>query len=121
MGTKQKDLVDLLKDEVGDRLRAVGEYDKDDYYVLYIREDVAEEFTQEDIGEIHHEMVLKGLGNQHIESLFDDEPLECSIYQFKSIARLHFVKEDYLGYYVSFDYDGNVNPSKIVDECKELL
>jgi len=121
MGTEQMELVDLLKREVGDDLRAVGRYDKEGYDVLYIREDVANEFSQEDIEEIHHEMVLKGLGNQHIESLFNDEVLECSIYQFEDSVRLHFVNDDYLGYYVSFDYDGDVNPSRIVDECKGII
>ena len=121
MGTEQKGLLDLLKDEVGDKLRAVGRYDKEGYDALYIRDDVAAEFTQEDIEEIHHDMVLKGLGNQHIESLFNDEELECSIYQFEDSVRLHFVNNDYLGYYVSFDYDGEVNPSRIVDECKDRI
>ncbi|MDZ7689170.1 MAG: hypothetical protein U5J64_10760 [Halobacteriales archaeon] len=121
MGTKQKELVEFLRDEVGDSLRAVGKYDREGYRVLYARDDVVDEFSQEDIEKIHHEMVLKGLGNQHIESLFNDEELECSIYQFESIVRLHFVKEDYLGHYVSFDYSGEINPSRIVDNCKELL
>jgi hypothetical protein len=121
MGTKQKELVEFLREEVGSNLRAVGKYDKEGYDVLYAREDVVDEFSQEDIQKIHHEMVLKGLGNQHIESLFNDEELECSIYQFESIVRLHFVKEDYRGYYVSFDYSGGTNPSRIVDECKDLL
>jgi hypothetical protein len=121
MGTRQKELVDLLREEVGDSLRAVGRYDEEGYDVLFIREDVADEFSQEDIEEIHHDMVLKGLGNQHIESLFNDEALECSIYQFEDSVRLHFVNDDYLGYYVSFDYDGDTNPSRIVDECKDLV
>jgi len=121
MGMKQKELVEFLREEVGSNLRAVGKYDKEGYDVLYAREDVVDEFSQEDIQKIHHEMVLKGLGNQHIESLFNDEELECSIYQFESIVRLHFVKEDYRGYYVSFDYSGDTNPSRIVDECKGLL
>jgi hypothetical protein len=82
---------------------------------------VADEFSQEDIEEIHHDMVLKGLGNQHIESLFNDEALECSIYQFDDSVRLHFVNNDYLGYYVSFDYDGEINPSRIVNDCKNLV
>jgi len=121
MGTKQKELVEFLRSEVGDSLRAVGKYDREGYRVLYARDDVVDEFSQEDIEKIHHEMVLKGLGNQHIESLFNDEELECSIYQFENIVRLHFVKEDYLGHYVSFDYSGEINPSRIVDRCKELL
>ena len=118
MGTEQKELVDVLKDELGGSLRAVGRYDKEGYDVLYIRDDVAEEFSEEDIEDIHHDMVLKGLGNQHIESLFNDEALECSIYQFEDSVRLHFVNDDYLGYYVSFDYNGDVNPSRLVDDCK---
>ncbi len=121
MGTKQKELVDLLKDEVGDSLRAVGRYDREGYKVLYARKDVIDEFSQEDIEKIHHEMVLKGLGNQHIESLFHGEELECSIYQFEDAVRLHFVKDDYLGHYVSFDYSGDINPSRIVDKCKSFL
>lgn len=121
MGAEQKQLVDFLKEEVGDRLRAVGRYDKDGYDVMYIREDVIEEFSHDDIEEIHHEMVLKGLGNQHIEALFNDENLDCSIYQFETTVRLHFVMEDYRGYYVSFDYDGDTNPSRIVDKCKGML
>lgn len=121
MGAEQKQLVDFLKKEVGDRLRAVGRYNKEGYDAMYIREDVAKEFSQQDIEEIHHEMVLKGLGNQHIEALFNDENLACSIYQFETSVRLHFVTEDYRGYYVSFDYDSEINPSKIVDDCKGMI
>ncbi|MFW5929553.1 MAG: hypothetical protein ACOCT0_03950, partial [Halobacteriota archaeon] len=61
-------LVSYLESEVGDALRAVGRYDRDGYEVLYIRRDVAEEYDADDIEQIHHEMILKGLGNQHLET-----------------------------------------------------
>ncbi|MDY6779974.1 MAG: hypothetical protein SV760_05415 [Halobacteria archaeon] len=121
MASKQKGLVEFLKQEVGDKLRAVGKYDKDGYDILYIRDDAADQFSQSDIEDIHHEMVLKGLGNQRIESLFNNDNLDCSIYQFDDKIRLHFVHEDYRGTYVSFDFDGEVNPSKIVEECKQIV
>ncbi|MFB6282736.1 MAG: hypothetical protein ABEK59_02235 [Halobacteria archaeon] len=114
-------LLDYLENALDGKLRAVGTYTKDGYKAIFIRDDVASEFTMDDIEEIHHEMVLKGLGSQRIESLFNDESLHCSIYQFENTVRLHFVHEDYRGYYVSFDYDRNVNPNKIVEECKNIV
>lgn len=121
MEEKNERLVGYLKDEVGEGLRAVGRYDRERYHVLYARDDVVEEFDRDDIEEIHHEMVLKGLGYQHIESLFGDEELVCSIYQFETATRLHFVQGDYRGLYVSFDYDGDQNVSEIVDRCKDIV
>lgn len=121
MEAAYEDLVDYLQDAVGDSLRAVGRYDQEGYDVLYIREDVAQEYSSADIEQIHHEMVLKGLGNQHIESLFKQEALSCSIYQFEDTARLHFVHQDYRGFYVSIDLDDDVNPSKIAAKCQDIV
>lgn len=121
MEVEYESLVEYLRDEVGEKLRAVGRYDEDGYEILHIRDDVAQEFSEADIEQIHHEMVLKGLGNQHIESLFNDEPLNCAIYQFASSVRLHFVHEDYRGVYVSIDYDGDINPSRIAERCRDLV
>ncbi|MDY7081994.1 MAG: hypothetical protein SXQ77_06205, partial [Halobacteria archaeon] len=69
MQRKYNQLVELLKDEIGDDLRAVGKYSKDNYEVLYARDDVEKRYNSGDLEDIHHEMVLKGLGNQRIESL----------------------------------------------------
>ncbi len=114
-------LVEYLKEEIGEELRAVGSYDQDGYYTIYFRDDVAEEFSKDDIEKIHHEMVLKGLGNQHIESLFNDEELNCSIYIFDSVIRLHFVYEDYRGCYISFDFDDRIDTSEIVNGCRSII
>lgn len=121
MQRKYSRLIELLKDEMNGRLRAVGRYDKDEYEVLFARDDIEEAYSTTDMEKIHHEMVLKGLENQRIESLFHDGDLNCSIYQFDDAVRLHFVYQDYRGYYVSFDFDGEVNPSRIVSKCKEIM
>lgn len=118
---ENEELVDYLRGELDDDLRAVGRYDREGYDPLFIRDDVIEEYATEDIEEIHHEMVLKGLGNQHLETLFKGDDLDCSIYQFEDKVRLHFVRGDYRGLYVSFDWHGDVNPSRIVDRCKSIM
>ena len=121
MGEGYENLLSYLEGELGDRVRAVGTYTEDGYNAIYVRDDVSEEFTRDEIEEIHHEMVLKGLGSQRIEALFNDESLNCSIYQFENIVRLHFVHEDYRGYYVSFDYNPGTNTHKIVERCREIV
>lgn len=121
MQRKYSRLIELLKGEMNGRLRAVGRYDKDEYEVLFARDDVESEYSTKDMEKIHHEMVLKGLGNQRVESLFNNDKLDCSIYQFRDTVRLHFVHQDYRGYYVSFDYNEDINPTEIVTKCKEIM
>lgn len=121
MQRKYSRLIETLKDELNGGLRAVGRYNQDQYEVLYARDDVEEAYNTKDMEKIHHEMVLKGLGNQRIESLFNEDTLTCSIYQFEEAVRLHFVKRDYRGYYVSFDYSDDVNPSRVVRECEKII
>ncbi|MDY7081993.1 MAG: hypothetical protein SXQ77_06200, partial [Halobacteria archaeon] len=58
---------------------------------------------------------------QYMESLFQDDDLKCSIYQFDNTIRLHFVHQDYRGYYVSFDYSQELDPSEIVKECTDMM
>lgn len=121
MQEENEQLLEYLRESLGDSLRAVGRYDKEGYDPIYLREDVVDAYDSEDIEEIHHEMVLKGLGNQHLETLFKGDDLDCSIYQFEDKVRLHFVRGDYRGLYVSFDWNGSVNPSKIVERCKAII
>lgn len=121
MQRKYSRLLETLKDELNGGLRAVGRYNQDQYEVLYARDDIEEAYGTKDMEKIHHEMVLKGLGNQRIESLFNEDTLTCSIYQFEEAVRLHFVKQDYRGYYVSFDYTDDVNPSRVVRECEKII
>lgn len=104
----QPGLVESLRDEVGNSLRVVAEYDRNGYDVMYARGQV-EERVRRHADEVHNELVLQGIGREHLEDLFKAGDLHCSMHRFDEITAFHFVQESYTGLFVSIDSDAPVD------------
>jgi hypothetical protein len=109
-----------LRDEAGDALRVVATYDPDGYDLVYCREDVTERTA--DVGpDIHDDLVLQGVGRDHLESLFDAGELHCSVHRFDEVTAFHFLANEYTGLFVSIDADADVRLASFADVCREHI
>lgn len=121
MKSQESDLVDTLQDAVGDHLRVVGTYTADGYDIAYLRDDVRERVTESQIDRVHEDLVLRGIGKEHLEDLFDAGELHCSMYRFDESTVFHFVGEPHTGLYVAIDSDAEIDLPSFAETCRDLV
>lgn len=95
-------------------------YDRDGYDLVYARENVQER-TAERAPSIHQDLILEGIGVQHLEDLFDAGRLQCSMHRFAEVTAFHFVAGSYTGLFVSVDSDADVPLASFADRCEAAL
>lgn len=121
MATETDDLLDHLGVEAGDNLRSVAMYGPESYRLLFIREDVQQQYLETEIDRIHEEMILEGIGTDYLENLFKAGDLTCSTHVFENGVMMHLVGEDHHGLFISFDSDPDVSILDVANRCKEWL
>lgn len=67
-----RDLVAALREDNSEGLRAVGRYDGDDHEVLYLREDLEANLSDEEIERRIKTFVMKGLADPRTDTELDD-------------------------------------------------
>ena len=111
-------VVSTLRKEVGEQLRVVGEYDDEGYDLLYVRDDIRPAVEELDLERIHRELVLQGIGREHLEDLYEGGRLQCSVHRFDELTACHFVESETTGRYVSIDSDATVDFETFVETCR---
>ena len=114
-------LTEFLKERVGDHLRSVIFYDDAGGQVLYVRDDVADEYTDADIEEVVQDVRLESVDKPHQESLYSHGPLNCTLRSFDDAVELHFPHNETSGTAVALD--GEVFPmhKTFVDQCLDAM
>ena len=91
-------LVGAARTHVGNSLRMVITYSRDDYEIRYLRDDVSDEYTAEKLADIQEHVLLEGIGEPFVESLFDDRSRCCQMCMFEELLVCHFNVDDERGY-----------------------
>jgi hypothetical protein len=110
-------LVDDLRTEVGEELRAVGTYEEADWELLYEREDISAK--PRIFAKIHEELILEGMGTEYLESVFEVGKLNCTMHSFEEAMCFHFVRGSMSGVFVSIEPDALLPLEAFVTICKE--
>jgi len=106
-----------LREAAGDALRSVATYDADGYDLVYCRDDITDRTKRVAPG-VHEDLVLQGVGREHLESLFDAGRLHCSVHRFDDLTAFHFLADEYAGLFVSVDADADVRLASFADTCR---
>lgn len=109
-------LVAELHDLAGDALRVVATYDREGYEVRYARDDLQGRLESVADG-VHQDLVLEGVGREHLESLFEAGDLRCTMHRFDELTAFHFPDDEYRGLFVSVDSDADVPLASFTDTC----
>jgi hypothetical protein len=110
-------LVEQLRSEIGDDLRAVATYEEYQYELVYERDDVATKPRA--IDRIHEELILEGMGTEYLEDVFDVGRLNCTMHSFEEALCFHFVRGNMEGLFVSVDSDALVPVDRFIRICRE--
>ena len=110
-------LVDDLRSEVGEELRAVATYEEAEWERLYEREDISAKPRIFDT--IHEELILEGMGTEYLESVFQVGRLNCTMHNFDEAMCFHFVRGPMRGVFISLDSDALLPLEEFASICRE--
>lgn len=114
------ELVAELRQQAGDALRVVAEYDRDGYDIRYVRDDVSARLAER-ADAIHQNLVLEGISRGHLEDLFDAGDLRCSMHRFDEVTAFHFAEAEYTGLFVSVESSADLPLASFTDTCWRRL
>ncbi|NHN47964.1 hypothetical protein G9464_10190 [Halostella sp. JP-L12] len=104
MSGEDPDWITDLVEDVGDDLRVAAEYDKTGYVSRYVRPDLQEEYTTDDLDEIRQEMIVLMLGKDRLEEFLDAGGFNALTYWLDDAIVYHFPEtEAFYGRVVSVE------------------
>lgn len=89
----------------GDSLRVVASYDEADVEFGHLRDDVAERYTDGEVSDIREFLLLEGIEEHHVESVFKRN-LHCRLFVFEEAITVHLKIDDTSGHFLSIDSAG---------------
>jgi hypothetical protein len=119
------ELAEMLRERVGDNLRAVrvvtSTEDGGEYEHLFIREDIEEMYDEEDMKRITDEVIYHTLGEGYRSNLFHSGEPNYTAYVFDEAVVLLFYEDDAHGTAVSVDsgFEGGIR--ELATDCLDIL
>ena len=96
------ELLEYLRESVGENLRAVAHYDRD-AAVIEVNESVGDSISDDHIEEVIDDLRLQDVSRTRQESLYEVGSLYCSIRAFDDALVVHFLQGDARGTMISVE------------------
>lgn len=119
--TSAEALTTFLRDRVGDNLRSVIYYDDDGGDVLYVRDDVADEYTETDVEEVVRDVRLEAVEKPHQEDLYAHGPLNYTVRWFEDAVEMHFLHDETSGTAVALDREVFAIHDTFIGQCLDVM
>lgn len=121
--TKDKavELSGFLEHKVDDYLRSVIHYEDYDYSVVYIRDDVAEQYSEGEVEDIAKELFWDSFSTPHQESLYPHGGLQCTIRCIESAVKMYFPHSERAGTAVAMEAQAAEELYSFVGDCLTVI
>ena len=118
---QSEELVEFLRDAVGDHLRSVLYYDDDGGDLLYMRDDVADDYSHREREDVLRDMRLEAIERVHQEDLYVHGSLNCTVRCFDDAVEMHFAHGDTSGTAVALDSEVFAVHNTFIGQCLDLM
>jgi len=119
--TPSEALTEYLRDRVGEHLRSVLAYDGDGGELLYVRDDVADQYSEAEIANIVREVRLEAIEKPHQEDLYAHGSMNCTVRSFEDAVEIHLPRDETSGTVVAFDAEVFAIHNTFFGRCVDLL
>lgn len=109
-----------LRDRLGDDLRSVGWYTGDEYELVYAREDVIDQYTDEEVADVFRDLGVESLEKEMLEEMYEHGRLNCTVRCFDEAIEMHFVATQGEGLAVALEPAAFVAHETFIGECMRL-
>lgn len=123
VGETTSRLAAYLRTELGDDLRSVIHYDAGAYELVYVRDDVRERCSRNDLDEVVRELDIETREKKIKENLYAHGELDCTIRCFERGIEIQFVIGDQWaeGIAVGLEREALDRVDVLVGECLEII
>lgn len=113
----------FLEERTDGRLRSIVKYEDQSYDVVYLREDVAGEYTDEQIKRAVDESILDSISAPVYEDVFSDDhgELICLVQCYENVVEMNFVLDDGVGAVVALDEKALAETSGLVADARDIV
>jgi hypothetical protein len=109
--------VDYLLERLGDDLRSVGWHADGEFEVVHAREDVLDEYTEEEVEQVFRDLGIESIEKGLLEDLYEHGRLNCTVRCFEDAIEMHFVVDRGKGIAVAMEPAAFVAHETFIGEC----
>lgn len=113
----------FFKDEVGEHLRSIIKYEVDTKELTYIRDDIAELYSTEEIESAVDSSRMESLSVPMNESIYsgDHGDVLCLVTCFEQVIEMNFVLDDGLGSVVALDIEALDGSYGLISQARTIV
>ncbi|WP_435178668.1 DUF7522 family protein [Halorussus sp. AFM4] len=119
--TPSEALTEFLRERVGDHLRSVLAYDDEGADLLYVRDDVADQYTDEEMARVADDVRLEAIDKPHQESLYEHGRLDATVRSFEDAVEMHFPHDETSGTAVALDGEVFAIHDTFLGQCMNAM
>ncbi|WP_418286867.1 hypothetical protein [Halorubrum sp. DTA46] len=120
MATRLENFFEQRTDE---NLRSIVKYEEESYDIVYLRDDVAEQYTTEEIESAVDDSRMESLTAPIYEDTYSEDhgQLTCLVQCFENVIEMNFVLEDGVGAAVALDAEAMADAHGLVAEARAIV
>lgn len=116
-------LEEFFDERAGEKLRSIIAYDEDDHELVYLRDDVVTQYTDEELCEAIDGSRLESLYSPIYEDVYADDhgELQCLIQCFDDVIEINFALGDGEGAAVAIDAKAMAEAHGFVADARSII
>ncbi|WP_436343109.1 DUF7522 family protein [Natronorubrum sp. FCH18a] len=100
---RAEELVTFIQQEAGTLVRSVAYFDEDKRELLYVRGDIEDLYSKNEIQTVFNDLSFDSLGKEHTEQMYVHGELNCIVRHFAEAIELHFPHGEKSGTAIALD------------------
>lgn len=124
MGTRMASrLKAFFQERAPGMLRSIVKYEHDSFETVFVRDDVAAQYSQEELKHAIDESRMDSLAAPIYEDTYSEDhgDLTCLVQCFENVIEMNFVLEDGVGAAVALDAAAFADAQGIVAEARQIV
>ena len=116
-------LEEFFGERTNGSLRSIVKYDNEGVDIVYLRDDVANQYSEEELLDAIDESRMQSLSTSLYERAYSEGhgDLECMVNCFENVVEMNFALEDGLGVAVALDVDAMDDDDGLVSEARDIV
>jgi hypothetical protein len=115
------DYVEAFKSFGEDQLRMISTHDATRYEMEYVRDDLQDAFSTDELNEAHLNLVANQVSSTSFSQAVDHGVLKAQQFFFDDVLAFIFPASRYDGVLVSYDRDGSIPVADVVETGVDVL
>lgn len=113
----------FFSERTGGNLRSIVKYQPDSFEIVYLRDDVADQYTDAELGDAIDDSRMESLTAPIYDDMFsaDHGDLTCLVKCFQHVIEMNFVLDDGVGAAVALDEEAMADAHGLVAEAHQIV